>query len=87
MIDYYAPHRKILKKVIASLLVVSFLWYDIAWAGDLFSMQNYSAPQTVAGTASPVEVPAEIITSRQPRIRHEQRCTLFRDDGTQFFVF
>ena len=33
----------------------------------------------------PIEVPAEIITSCQPRIRHEQRYTLFRDDSTQFF--
>ena len=35
----------------------------------------------------PVEVPAEIITSRQSRIRHEQRYTLFRDDGTHFLSF
>ncbi|MBU0605409.1 MAG: hypothetical protein KKH77_03885, partial [Candidatus Omnitrophica bacterium] len=35
MIEYYGS-KKLSTKVIASLLVVSFLWYDIAWAGDLF---------------------------------------------------
>ena len=36
MIEYYSPHKKILLKTIASLLVVSFVWYDIARAADLF---------------------------------------------------
>src|SRR3989338_8740921 len=38
MIEYYEPHKKIWIKIIASVLVVTFLWYDIAWAGDLFYM-------------------------------------------------
>jgi len=36
MIEYYSPHKRIILKAIAMLIVVSFVWYDIAWAGDLF---------------------------------------------------
>ncbi|MCX5678587.1 MAG: hypothetical protein NTY76_05700 [Candidatus Omnitrophica bacterium] len=35
MIEYYG-NKKLWMKAIAVLLVVSFVWYDIAWAGDLF---------------------------------------------------
>ncbi|MDD5496542.1 MAG: hypothetical protein PHP46_05530, partial [Candidatus Omnitrophica bacterium] len=37
MIDYYpGGHRRFLLKVIAAIMIVTFVWYDIAWAGDLF---------------------------------------------------
>ena len=54
MIEYYGS-KKISTKVIASLLVVSFLWYDIAWAGDLF---YYNIAPNRADVAS--QIPAEV---------------------------
>ena len=59
MIDYYSPHRRIWKKVIASFLVVTFLWYDIAWAGDLF----YSGYQPAAAHSVPQGAAASAKTS------------------------
>ena len=47
MIEYYSPHKKIWIKTIASLLVVTFIWYDIAWAGDLFYMTARPAGSVV----------------------------------------
>ena len=48
MIDYYEnPHKKIVLKVIASLMVITFIWYDVAWAGDLFYLIRSAQP---AGT-------------------------------------
>ncbi|MFA6142989.1 MAG: hypothetical protein WC738_06845, partial [Candidatus Omnitrophota bacterium] len=47
MIEYYDPHKRFWLRAIACLLVVSFLWYDIAWAGDLF----YMAPKATATVA------------------------------------
>ncbi|MFH0763910.1 MAG: hypothetical protein V1927_02775, partial [Candidatus Omnitrophota bacterium] len=46
MIEYYSPHKKFWLKSIAVLLVISFVWYDIAWAGDLF----YMAPRPISAS-------------------------------------
>ncbi|MFA6321402.1 MAG: hypothetical protein WCY36_06060, partial [Candidatus Omnitrophota bacterium] len=36
MIEWREPNNRIWLKAIASLLVITFLWYDIAWSADLF---------------------------------------------------
>ncbi|MFA5144366.1 MAG: hypothetical protein WC522_09460, partial [Candidatus Omnitrophota bacterium] len=36
MIEFRDPKKKLWLKAIACFLVVTFIWYDIAWAGDLF---------------------------------------------------
>ncbi|MDD5422831.1 MAG: hypothetical protein PHT32_05370, partial [Candidatus Omnitrophica bacterium] len=51
MIEYYDPHKRIWLKVIASALVVTFVWYDIAWAGDMLSGIVKPAAVSAAGHA------------------------------------
>ncbi len=36
MIDYYCTEKRIWVRIIAAILVMTFLWYDISWAGDFF---------------------------------------------------
>ena len=36
MIEFRDPKKRLWLKAIAWFLVVTFVWYDIAWAGDLF---------------------------------------------------
>ena len=47
MIEYYSPQKRIVLKTIASVLVLSFIWYDIAWAGDLFYSTGGPANNTI----------------------------------------
>ncbi|MEI6863328.1 MAG: hypothetical protein WCK38_02910, partial [Candidatus Omnitrophota bacterium] len=56
IIEYYSPHKKIIVKAIAMLVVVSFLWYDIAWAADLF----YYVPPKVVDTNSASNLPKDL---------------------------
>src|SRR3989338_10874464 len=37
MIDYQInPHKRLILKIVAALVVVAFIWHDIAWAGDIY---------------------------------------------------
>ncbi|MBN1527361.1 MAG: hypothetical protein JW919_07255, partial [Candidatus Omnitrophica bacterium] len=52
MIDYYTdPRKRIWVKTISLFIVISFLWYDITWAGgDLF--YSYTAPKPAQTSGS-----------------------------------
>ncbi|MBI5124275.1 MAG: hypothetical protein HZA72_02520, partial [Candidatus Omnitrophica bacterium] len=46
MIEYQInPTKHLILKIIAVVLVVAFVWYDISWAGDLFYHNNLSPKQ------------------------------------------
>ena len=49
MIEFRDPKKRLWLKAIASFLVVTFVWYDIAWAGDLFYTYGKPIPYAVAG--------------------------------------
>ena len=49
MIEFRDPKKKLWLKAIASFLVVTFVWYDIAWAGDLFYTYGKPIPSAVDG--------------------------------------
>ena len=52
MIEYYSPHKRIFLKAIAILVVVSFIWYDIAWAADLLYYNPMVKTANANSTAS-----------------------------------
>ena len=55
MIEYRDPKKNIWLKAITWFLVVTFLWYDIAWAGDLFYISNsFAATDTSTPKSSPI---------------------------------
>ncbi|MDD5496291.1 MAG: hypothetical protein PHP46_04220, partial [Candidatus Omnitrophica bacterium] len=62
MIDYYpGGHRRFLLKVIAAIMIVTFVWYDIAWAGDLFSF--HPMPISTAKEKIDIEKDAQDVTN------------------------
>ncbi|MFA5146585.1 MAG: hypothetical protein WC515_04350, partial [Candidatus Omnitrophota bacterium] len=75
MIEYYSPHKKIWLKLIAGTLIVTFVWYDIAWAGDLFYYPRpipvaTAAPAVTGGKMAPTSaVPDEKVASGKEKER------------------
>ena len=57
MIEYYGC-KKIWLKAMAVFLIISFVWYDIAWAGDLFYMPSINKTQ-FAQTAQTAQIAHE----------------------------
>ena len=70
MIEYYSPHKRFWIKLIAAILVVAFVWYDIAWAGDLYygtanSVFASGASAATAATASAAASAASSATAKK----------------------
>ncbi|MDD5428364.1 MAG: hypothetical protein PHI58_03890, partial [Candidatus Omnitrophica bacterium] len=55
MIELRDPKKRIWLKVIASFLVVTFVWYDIAWSADLFYTFGKPAVESVQNLPQPKE--------------------------------
>ena len=58
MIEFRDPKKRFWLKTIASFLVVTFVWYDIAWAGDLF----YAYGRPVSASADTHKIPEPKVT-------------------------
>ena len=73
MIEYYSPHKKIWLKVIASVLVVTFLWQDIAGAADLYSYTPADISNLFQKKLSPKELSKLIDITNYDQLYYNKR--------------